>query len=310
MICSMTGYSSISLENTLLSGPSPIKIRVTCDIRSVNSRFLDLTFKLPDECRAYEAILRENMVARLMRGKVELRITLQLDQPNSNTSVLNEQALESLLSLENAVLSKFSAATRLSVSEILQWPHVLATTALPAGNTWQSLLLECSKQALDALVNARSREGEKLKLILLERINTIRNALAPLVPRVPELMKLYQQKLVDRLQEALGIALSEKPALSISQEEIVERIRQEIAIYGTRIDIDEELSRLTAHLEAIEEMLHQGGTVGKRLDFIIQELNREANTLGAKAASQEISDTAIMLKLYIEQMREQVQNLE
>lgn len=171
-------------------------------------------------------------------------------------------------------------------------------------------VLACGKEAVAELVVVRSREGAQLATMLLGNVAEMEAIVARIAPLVPELIAKHQQKIVERLQEALGVAAPEGGAPLVSREEAAERIRQEVTMYGIRIDIAEELSRLTAHLNETRHVIEKGGRVGKRLDFMMQELNREANTLGSKAAAKELADASMALKLLIEQMREQVQNLE
>ena len=171
-------------------------------------------------------------------------------------------------------------------------------------------VLACGKEAINELVVVRSREGAQLAAMLLSNVAEMEAIVARITPLVPELIAKHQQKIVERLQEALGIAAPEGSAPIVTREEAAERIRQEVTMYGIRIDIAEELSRLTAHLNETRHVIEKGGRVGKRLDFMMQELNREANTLGSKAAAKELADASMALKLLIEQMREQVQNLE
>jgi uncharacterized protein YicC (UPF0701 family) len=176
--------------------------------------------------------------------------------------------------------------------------------------TLRDAVLACGKQAIAELIDVRAREGAALSSVLIANVTEMEAIVAKVTPLVPELITKHQQKIVERLQDALGIASPEGTQTSIPREEIAERIRQEVTIYGIRIDITEELQRLSAHLAETRHVLQKGGKVGKRLDFMMQELNREANTLGSKAAAKELADSSMTLKLLIEQMREQVQNLE
>jgi uncharacterized protein (TIGR00255 family) len=165
------------------------------------------------------------------------------------------------------------------------------------------------QSTLDAFVLSRSREGDALQSVLIGKIGEMETIVSRISPIVPQLVAQFQQKSINRLQEALGLTNGNNVP-TISREEALDRIRQEVALYGIRIDIAEELARLSAHLTETRHILSKGGQVGKRLDFMMQELNREANTLGSKAALKELADAAMELKLLIEQMREQVQNLE
>ncbi|MBW8833773.1 MAG: YicC family protein [Burkholderia sp.] len=273
MIYSMTGYASATRELVAASGTGGVSVSV--ELRTVNSRFLDLNFRMPEDVRVCEPTLREMLMNKLSRGKVDIRINLQRSEQTANAGSINHDALTQLALLERTVLATFPEAGRLRSGEILRWPGVLAETGV-APDVLRDAVLACGKQAI----------------------------------AVPELITKHQQKIVERLQEALGIAAPDTAATIVSREEINERIRQEVTMYGIRIDIAEELSRLTAHLNETRHVIQKGGKVGKRLDFMMQELNREANTLGSKAAAKELADSSMTLKLLIEQMREQVQNLE
>lgn len=310
MILSMTGFASASREVFAAGTPSGAPLAsVSVDLRSVNSRFLDLHFRMPEELRSAEAALREGLTASLGRGKVEIRINVQTFEANARGGV-NPAALETLGLLSEQVKRVFPEAQGLRVGEILRWPGVLAEThASP--DALREATLAAGREAIAALVEARRREGAQLREVLLERVVAMEAIVARLQPLVPELIVRQQERIVERLREALGLIDTERAAAGTpAREELDERIRQEVTFYGIRIDVAEELSRLDAHLGETRRVLDEGGRVGKRLDFMMQELNREANTLGSKAAARELADASMALKLLIEQMREQVQNLE
>ncbi len=310
MIYSMTGYASATRELAAASGTGGVSVSV--ELRTVNSRFLDLNFRMPEDVRVCEPTLREMLMTKLSRGKVDIRINIQRSEQSANAGALNRDALNQLALLEGAVLESFPDSGRLRTGEILRWPGVLTESAV-SPETLRDAVLACGKQAIADLIDVRAREGAQLANVLLANATEMEAIVTKITPLVPELIVKQQQKIVERLQEALGIAAPESTGASIgsvSREEIAERIRQEVTIYGIRIDIAEELSRLTAHLNETRHVIEKGGKVGKHLDFMMQELNREANTLGSKAAAKELADASMTLKLLIEQMREQVQNLE
>jgi uncharacterized protein (TIGR00255 family) len=307
MIYSMTGYASATRELAPAAGTGGVSVSV--ELRTVNSRFLDLNFRMPEDVRASEPTLREMLMNKLSRGKVDIRVNLQRSEQTANAGSLNRDALEQLAVLERAVLESFPDAERMRTGEILRWPGVLAESGVSPEDL-RDAVLACGKQALGELIDARGREGAQLAAMLLGNVTEMEAIVQRITPLVPELITKHQQKIVERLQEALGIAAPDTAATIVSREEIAERIRQEVTMYGIRIDIAEELSRLTAHLNETRHVIEKGGKVGKRLDFMMQELNREANTLGSKAAAKELADSSMTLKLLIEQMREQVQNLE
>ncbi len=309
MIYSMTGYASVTRELAAASGTGGASVSV--ELRTVNSRFLDLNFRMPEDVRVCEPALREMLMTKLSRGKVDIRINVQRSEQTANAGALNRDALEQLAALERAVLESFPESGHLRTGEILRWPGVLAESGV-APEVLRDAVLGCGKEAIGELINVRAREGAQLANMLLANVTEMEAIVAKITPLVPDLIVKHQQKIVERLQEALGIAAPEANGTigGVSREEINERIRQEVTMYGIRIDIAEELSRLTAHLNETRHVIEKGGKVGKRLDFMMQELNREANTLGSKAAAKELADASMTLKLLIEQMREQVQNLE
>jgi uncharacterized protein (TIGR00255 family) len=307
MIYSMTGYASATRELSAVSGNGGVSVSV--ELRTVNSRFLDLNFRMPEDVRVCEPTLREMLMNKLSRGKVDIRVNLQRSEQTANAGALNRDALDQLAGLERAVLEAFPQAARLRTGEILRWPGVLAESGVSA-DVLRDAVLECGKQAIGELIDVRAREGAQLAAMLIGNVTEMEAIVTKITPLVPELIAKHQQKIVERLQEALGVAVPDAAATIVSREEIAERIRQEVTMYGIRIDIAEELSRLTAHLNETRHVIQKGGKVGKRLDFMMQELNREANTLGSKAAAKELADSSMTLKLLIEQMREQVQNLE
>ncbi len=307
MIYSMTGYASATRELAATSGNGGVSVSV--ELRTVNSRFLDLNFRMPEDVRVCEPTLREMLMNKLSRGKVDIRINLQRSEQSAISGALNRDALDHLAVLERAVVSAFPEAGRLRTGEILRWPGVLAESGV-SPDVLREAVLACGKQAIADLIDVRAREGAQLATMLIANVTEMEAIVTKITPLVPELIAKHQQKIVERLQEALGIAAPDAAATIVSREEIAERIRQEVTMYGIRIDIAEELSRLTAHLNETRHVIQKGGKVGKRLDFMMQELNREANTLGSKAAAKELADASMTLKLLIEQMREQVQNLE
>lgn len=307
MIYSMTGYASATREIATAGVAGGMSVSV--ELRTVNSRFLDLNFRMPEEVRACEPTLREMLMTKLSRGKVDIRINVQRSDVMPSAGALNADVLGQLADLERAVLGAFPDAERMRTGEILRWPGVLTETAASA-DLLRDAVLACGKQAVGDLIEVRAREGAQLAAMLLGNVTEMEAILRRISPLVPELIAKHQQKIVERLQEALGVAAPDGAATIVSREEITERIRQEVTMYGIRIDIAEEISRLAAHLNETRHVIEKGGRVGKRLDFMMQELNREANTLGSKAAAKELADASMTLKLLIEQMREQVQNLE
>ncbi|MFZ4690984.1 MAG: YicC/YloC family endoribonuclease [Burkholderiaceae bacterium] len=298
----MTGYAISARESDAGT--------ITLELKSVNSRFLDLQFRMNDDLRSLEPLLREAIMSKVQRGKVECRLSFGR-KANSGTSLaINETLLSSLAKAQQQVLTQFDQARPLTVNELLRWPGVLSDSEVGEDNLLADVQANMAT-VLDAFVESREREGAALETMLLSRVSDIEQIVQRITPLIPKAIEQFRQKAIDRMQEALGISLAEgSPTTSISKDEVQDRIRQEVTLYGIRMDVAEELTRLSGHLTETRAILKKGGQVGKRLDFMMQELNREANTLGSKAALKELSDASMQMKLLIEQMREQVQNLE
>lgn len=299
-VSSMTGFAVQTRETSAGT--------LTLEIKSVNSRFLDLQFRINDDLRSVEPALRELITQRVIRGKVECRVSFGRKNGDAPLLVGNDSLLASLSTLQKSVLERFAHARPLSVNELLRWPGVIEEASI-SHEEIQSDLMTATSDALDAFMSSRAREGAALRTAIELRLAAMGEIVQRITPLIPQLISQFQHKAMQRMQEALGVS-SEIASPTITREEAMERIRQEVTIYGIRIDIAEELSRLGAHLVETRQILAKGGQVGKRLDFMMQELNREANTIGSKAAIKELSDASMALKLLIEQMREQVQNLE
>lgn len=282
----MTGYAAAAAGSA--------RGTLGLELRCVNSRFLDLQFRIADELRAHEPVLRELIGARISRGKVDCRLSLA-EAAGQTASRLNSDAVARLRVLADAARKAFPDAAPLRLADVLRWPGVIAEVA--DDESLRAAVAALCRRTLDELVAARAREGEKLAAAVLERVRAMRARLGEIAPLMPQAIAAYQEKLGERLREALGSADDE-------------RVRAEIAVFATKVDVAEEFERLRTHLDEVQRVLGEGGPVGKRLDFIAQELNREANTLAAKAASQAISEGALELKLLVEQIREQVQNIE
>jgi uncharacterized protein (TIGR00255 family) len=284
----MTGYSARTVD---IDGGA-----LHIELKSVNSRYLDFQFRVSEELRAIEPALRELFSAQLTRGKLECRLTFAAATARAQSLSLNADLLSRLKAFEAQVRTELPFAAPLAVNDVLRWPGMFGDDTLDV----DALLPACLALARDALEDfsaSRSREGEKLAAVILERVARMRELVREVTPRIPQAQAAFQEKLKQRLVEAVGSADDE-------------RIRQEVAVFAVRIDVAEELARLSTHLDEVERVLKAGGAAGKRLDFLMQELNREANTLGSKSVLTEVSQTAMELKLLIEQMREQIQNLE
>jgi len=282
----MTGYAAAAAG-------SP-RGTLSLELRSVNSRFLDLQFRIAEALRAHEPLLRERISARVARGKIDCRLSLT-EEPTQGAAQLNGEMISRLKALADAACKSFPDAAPLSMADILRWPGMVAEPTDDEG--LRSAVDTLCSQALDDFVAARSREGAKLAAGIVERVRAMLARVDQVTPLVPQALAAYQEKISQRLREAIGSADDE-------------RIRAEVALFAAGADIAEEIDRLRAHLGETERVLAAGGLVGKRLDFLAQELNREANTLASKAASPAIADCALELKVLVEQIREQVQNIE
>ena len=288
MTASMTGFAARSLNLDHAS--------VTIDLRSVNQRYLELHFRLADEFRPLEPQLRELINQRLARGKVECRINLVQLPAATQDNGLNPAILERLAQWQDGVLERLPGAAPLSVNEVLRWPGAVQTATL-SQDALNEATLAAVRETLDELVESRQREGAKLKQHILDRLAAAVAQVAGLQPLLPVLAATQREKLAERLRDALG-------------ESGHERLAQEVALAAQKADIDEECSRLATHFAEVRRVLDQRGAIGKRLDFLMQELHREANTLGSKSVAVETSRVSLELKVLIEQMREQVQNIE
>jgi uncharacterized protein (TIGR00255 family) len=298
-VYSMTGFASATAVPAAHAQDSTSsRAAVTVELRSVNGRFFDLALRLPDELRSLEPALREAVASQIRRGKVELRVVTQRDAESGLVPPAPEH-LSRLARLEATVQSWLPNARGLSVHEVMQWSR-------PGGadESLQGSALQAARECAQALREARAREGARLVDVMNERVQQLRTLASQAEPLVPALVQRQQQRFIERWNEALasaGAGDAESPR---------ERALSEAAAFALRIDVAEELARLASHLDEIQRLLAAGGEIGKRLDFLIQELHREANTLGSKSATLELTNIAVDMKVLIEQLREQVQNIE
>jgi uncharacterized protein (TIGR00255 family) len=312
-VYSMTGFASASAgpgstqetsaaaDNLAPRAPGTSNAGVNIELRSVNGRFLDLGFRLPDEFRALEPALRDLLSAAFKRGKIELRLSTRAEAETHWPQPQPDQ-LNRLVRLEGTVQGWLPNAQALSVHEVLQWCKGSAPT-----EKLDEAALDAARRCIAGLREARAREGARLAAVLMERVDRLRELATQAEPLVPAVVKRQQQRFLERWTEALE---SSGATQTISRETLLERALNEAAAYSIRIDVAEELARLRSHLDEIARLLTAGGEIGKRLDFLIQELLREANTLGSKAAALELTNISVEMKVAIEQLREQVQNIE
>ncbi|MCU0868988.1 MAG: YicC family protein [Burkholderiales bacterium] len=284
----MTGYASANREGAFGA--------VTLEVRSVNHRYLDVSFRAPEEFRAFEPAMREQIAAVMTRGKVEVRIGFARAATAPALLQIDEGMLARLAELSAQVKARLPHATDLSVNDVLRWPGMFGAESLPL-DALRDAALGMLADALKEFGASRQREGAKLAEAIVERAAKIEALVDAVAPRIPQIVAAWQEKLREKLREVVA-----------TMDE--ERIRQEALLFATRVDVDEELTRLRTHLAELRRIVKKGGSAGKRLDFLMQELNREANTIGSKSSDVEVSNTSMELKVLIEQMREQVQNIE
>lgn len=307
--CLQSSYSAIESDEKSTPSPETCNWQLTLELRSVNSRFLDLALKLPEELRPFEAALRDLLQKNLRRGKVELRAQINAATSHAHQPAAPSPAtLQKLIALQDSVLAWMPQARTLSVAEVLQ---LVATPrqSLPE-DTLRQWLLGDAQKLLGNLQQARQTEGAQLAQSLQTRIEQLRELSQRAAPLIPQLVAQQRQRFLDKWQEAMQMGGMAGGTGTLSADAANDRALSEATAFALRIDVAEELVRLQAHLDTIETLLKQGGELGKRLDFIIQELHREANTLGSKSATLETSHISVDMKVLIEQMREQVQNIE
>lgn len=288
MTFSMTGFAA--LEQSLDSAT------LILELRAVNSRYLDLHFKMDESLRSLEPSVRELISAHLSRGKIECKLNLiQRSQANQSMQ-LDEVLMQQLALMQAKAQVHFPEGHVLSIADVLRWPGVVLNDAV-RNDTLIEDVKKLVQQGLLELNASRAREGEKLKTLVLDRLAQIEDLVIKVKPLLPALTKEYQAKLESKLQDTLKTVDPE-------------RVAQELVLFAQRIDVDEELTRLTAHISEVKRILKSDAPAGKRLDFLMQELNREANTLGSKSVSVQTTQVSMELKVLIEQMREQIQNIE
>jgi uncharacterized protein (TIGR00255 family) len=302
-IQSMTGF-----------GQAQLQINPNCmlgiEFKSVNSRFLDLTFKVPDELRTHESMLRDLISKQAKRGKLECRISVKATNSSAHDQLVNAEDLKRVLALTKHVQEQ-AAQTGLSLAQfsaldLLRWPGIVGTTTGEASEITTTQIEEVAQRALAEFSASRLREGAQTGAAMLGYVDGIEALVNVVEARLVEINAELLKRFTDKAIERLGSAIHE----TLDIVEMKARINQELVLLAMRADVSEEITRLKSHIIEIRKILSGVGPVGKKLDFLMQEFNREANTLGSKAPSVEVSKVAVELKLLIEQIREQVQNLE
>ena len=265
------------------------------EIRSVNHRYLDCIFKLPEPLRSREPLWRQRLQSSLARGKVEISVRWQTQGSNAGIPLINEERLVALAGAMAAVQDNLETRPPTPL-EILQWPGVIESAA-DDEDAFGASADNLFDRALANLVETRQREGEKLSGLIRERLRLVEAEVAATREVMPQLLNNQRERILSRLGE-LELDIDEN------------RLEQELVMLAQKIDVEEELDRLAAHVEEVDRVLDRGGPCGRRLDFLMQELNREANTLTSKSIATDTTQRAVELKVLIEQMREQIQNLE
>ena len=288
MIHSMTAYGRAEDSNNNNS--------ISCEIRSVNHRYLELSIRLPEELRPIEQKIREHISDKLKRGKIDCNIRIEQHNVHNETLSINEDLLKKVIDLAEKTNIDLTASSPLNALDLLRWPGVLEKNILDPETT-NKPLLKLIDQTLDIVIDTRLREGLKIKKMLTERCVKIKKIVADIREKMPIILKNLREKLIERAQE-------------LSSELDNDRLEQELLFMSQKMDIAEEIDRLNAHVDEVIRVVDQKEPIGRRLDFLMQEMNRESNTLGSKSYQLDTSNASVELKVLIEQMREQIQNIE
>ncbi|MHB1946841.1 MAG: YicC/YloC family endoribonuclease [Gammaproteobacteria bacterium] len=267
-----------------------------CEVRSINHRYLEMSIRLPDTLHEFESPIRERIRHHIKRGKIELNVRYQPGDVTGTEITINTHLAEKLCRANETIANMLKNPASIDPMSILQWPGLLQIAELDL-ETIEDEILNLLEKALLDLLAARAREGEELKQLFLQRLESMKTELAKVRQRLPAILTAQRERLAKRFTDA-------------KLEMETGRLEQEIVMFAQRIDVTEELDRLDAHISEVRRVLKQGGVVGRRLDFLMQELNREANTLGAKSVDVDTTRASVELKVLIEQIREQVQNVE
>ena len=304
-VYSMTGYASAA---TAMATDISQEIQLSVEIRSVNSRFLDISFRLPDELRQAEPALRTLITSNLKRGKVEVRVGLENAVQNLPMKP-SLAMLEQFQTIQKDIQLTLKDARGLSVADVMRLSGSQGNSIENSAETTTSLLNVTQTVVIDLLAS-REREGARLAQMLQSHLVQLRVLASQAGPLIPILVAQQRSKFMDRWNEALTMDMGKTESKPEANQMAMDRALNEATAFAIRIDVAEELTRLASHLDEIERLLNKGGETGKRLDFLIQELHREANTLGAKSSVLELTRISVEMKVLIEQMREQVQNIE
>lgn len=288
MIKSMTSYG-----RTEQSGDWG---EASCKIRTVNHRYLEMSLRLPEEVRFLESKIRELISSKLKRGKVDCNIRFTSRESSNDALPVNQELLAKVIETAEKTSSQLKEPAPLNPLDLLRWPGVLDKD-VPDPEKISAPLLELISQTLDTAIETRLREGEKIRTMVLERCTTTKEIVASVRELMPTILDNIREKLMLRAQE-------------LSKDFNKDRLEQELLLLAQKMDVAEEMDRLDAHIDEVTRVLEQNGPVGRRLDFLMQEMNRESNTLGSKSANLDTTNSSVDLKVLIEQMREQIQNIE
>jgi uncharacterized protein (TIGR00255 family) len=288
MIQSMTAFARSQGQGTWGSA--------VCEVRSINHRYLEMTVRMPETLHELEVLMRERVRHHIKRGKIECHIRYQPGDITGSEIIINTHLAEQLCRATDTVSQMLKHAAPVNTMDILHWPGILQIAEVDL-EMIQDEILQLLEKALLDLVEARSREGAELKVLFLQRLETMKGELAKVRAHLPDVAKSQRERLMSRFRD-------------VKLELDAGRLEQEMVMFAQKTDVSEELERLDTHISEVRRVLKAGGVAGRRLDFLMQELNREANTLGAKSVDVETTRASVELKVLIEQIREQVQNVE
>lgn len=290
MLRSMTGFGCYEYSED--------DVTFTIEIKTVNHRYFDLFLRMPRQISAFEDRVRGIISSRIQRGKVDVYITCDDAGDDAVEVVPDERLAEAYCKALKSLADNLGIKDDLSVSTLARFPDILKVEKKENDERMGSILEKAVEEAVSSLIEMREREGERLKASMLLNLQNVKSFLDKVKERAPMVVKEYKQKLEVRIEELTGMKID--PA----------RLAMEVALFADKCSIDEEIVRLESHIGQMESLLDQGSPVGKKLDFLIQEMNREVNTIGAKASDLEITQCVVELKNEIEKLREQVQNIE
>ena len=269
---------------------------ISCEIRSVNHRYSEISIRLPEELRPLEQKIRDHISGKIKRGKIECNIRIEKHNAYDESLSINQDLLKNIIEAAKRINSDLSTSAPLDSLDLLRWPGVLEKSTLDVKEI-DKLLFPLVNEAIDIVIDTRQREGEKIKKMLTDRCTKIKEIINNVQKQIPDILKNYRKKLTQRVQE-------------ISDELDNDRLEQELLFLSQKADIEEEIDRLGAHVDEVVRVIDRKEPIGRRLDFLMQEMNRESNTLGSKSNHIYTSNASVELKVVIEQMREQIQNIE